>query len=554
MTLNRRHFIATAAAAGLGALHAAAPGAASAAPVPADADGATAADQRAAEQYRRLVPELFVPAAPAPEHSEVVVVGTGFGAAVSALRLAQAGARVTMLERGNRWPRHAWRAIHSPEVVSDGRAFWHRREFTGLSNIPVHTPSFGGVLDVTEYDGMQVWRGAAVGGGSVVFTGVLLEPERHLFEEVFGGAVPYEEMHATWYPKAREGLRAAPMPSDLYDSLPFGHSRRWDAAARAAGFDPQRLDGIWDWGVVRDELWLRSRRSATVGESNFGNANGSKRDLSLGYLAQAEATGRVGIHHGHVVHRIGSRPQGGYTVELSTITPTGEQSPRRVITCDRLVLGAGAVGTSGLLVRARAEGTLANLDPAVGSGFGTNGDGGLVMSGVTSDGMFQATPSASTILDETGPVPARLESWYAVGFPLNVGFLCSLGMVMDPTRGAFRLDAATDRVVLDWPRAANESTAAALRHVHAKLVAAAGGRPGVAISGAPEVRTDFTAHPLGGAVIGQVLDGYGRVRGHEGLYVMDGAAIPGSTGTANPSLTITALAERNIAQVIAAGR
>ena len=59
-----------------------------------------------------------------------------------------------------------------------------------------------------------------------------------------------------------------------------------------------------------------------------------------------------------------------------------------------------------------------------------------------------------------------------------------------------------------------------------------------------------TFHPLGGAVIGKVCDGWGRVLGQEGLYVNDGALIPGSTACANPSLTIAALAERNIRQIL----
>jgi cholesterol oxidase len=60
-----------------------------------------------------------------------------------------------------------------------------------------------------------------------------------------------------------------------------------------------------------------------------------------------------------------------------------------------------------------------------------------------------------------------------------------------------------------------------------------------------------TYHPLGGAVIGKVCDPYGRVLGQRGLYVNDGALIPGSTACANPSLTIAALAERNAANIVA---
>ena len=82
--------------------------------------------------------------------------------------------------------------------------------------------------------------------------------------------------------------------------------------------------------------------------------------------------------------------------------------------------------------------------------------------------------------------------------------------------------------------------------------AASGARPGIpALS--TDVNATFTAHPLGGVVLGRSTDTYGRVKGYDSLYVVDGAAIPGSTGTVNPSLTITALAERSIAGILRAG-
>lgn len=523
-------------------------------PGPPRAGGTTVTDRLAHAKHEAAVPEIFRAPPAVASHTDVLVIGTGFGASVAALRLGQAGATVSMLERGSRWPRDPWRRIHPGDTLLDGRGIWHKRNFRNLLGVAQPVDKFGGVLDDTEYEHLRVWRGAAVGGGSIVFTGVLLEPPKQYFEHVFGSTVSQAEMHDTWYPKARSMLKASRMPDDIYNSPPFGHSRRWDRHARKAGFTTEPLDGIWDWDVVRAELESRSRRSATIGESNYGNANGAKWDLTLNYLPRAEATGKVTIHHGHVVDRIGQDSRDRYTVDLRVVDPTGETLETKTVTCDRLVLGAGSIGTSELLVRAREEGTLKNLDDSVGEGFGTNGDAAMVQFLSLSKGLSQASPSASTILDTSGDLPARMENWYSLGLQINAGVIGSLGMVMDPARARFTYSAAKDDVIVDWPEDGNKATEEALRAMQDKVAEANGVGTGVPVLGVPDVATTFTAHPLGGAVIGKASDEYGRVKGHPGLYVVDGAGIPGSTGTANPSLTIVALAERNMAKVIADGR
>lgn len=102
-------------------------------------------------------------------------------------------------------------------------------------------------------------------------------------------------------------------------------------------------------------------------------------------------------------------------------------------------------------------------------------------------------------------------------------------MVMDPNRDTFRHDSAKDDVPLDFPVDGNLEAEKAMRRVHDKLAGANGVGTGFPLLGIPDVQTQVTAHPLG-------------------------AAIPGSTATANPTLTIVALAERNIARIIAEGR
>lgn len=469
------------------------------------------------------------------------------------MRLAQAGQQVTVLERGSKWPSSPTRDIFTNDVLPDGRGFWHRNSAKMISGLTAVFDSFGGVMDVREYDNMTVWRGAAVGGGSVVFTGAMIQPERRYFDAIFGGLVSFDEMNAIYYPRVRQMLQLSPMPASVYNSMPFGHSRLWDEQARKAGYTTYAVDSIFNWSVVNGELAGASRPSATVGYSNHGNSNGAKFDLNQNYLLQAQATGRAKVYPGQEVQSIGwdgSR----YTVDVIKRSPDGQQLDRYVLSCDRLFLGAGSIGTSELLVRAQAQSTLRNLNAETGKGWGSNGDTIVVRSFGFPKGLVQASPCASRLHDAQGGMPVTLENWYVPGVPVDVGIVGSLGMAYDETnRGQFAYDPSTDKVKLQWAATGNGDVVAATRVVNNRICAASQTIPG-AQPFVPDVGGgNWTAHPLGGAVLGRVTDAWGRVKGHPGLYVMDGAAIPGSTGAVNPSLTISALAERNIEKIIQQG-
>ncbi|KIQ19451.1 cholesterol oxidase [Rhodococcus sp. MEB064] len=537
--MDRRQFLRAMGVAGLvGAAGTAAQGSSAAAPA---LDGV----------YRTFVPELFAPVDPAPEHSEALVVGSGFGAAITAARLARAGVQVTVLERGSQWPTDPRRQIFANDVAPDGRAFWRRGGLAPLTGLPmVPTDQFGGVFDVTEHGTIDVWCGAVVGGGSMVFTGVMIEPERRFFEAIFGGTVSYDEMNSVYYPRVRSELRLSSMPDDIYESTPFTHSRVWDRQVRRAGYTPERIDGIWDWDVVRAELSGRSRPSAVIGESNLGNSNGAKFDLNRNYLAAARATGRCTVHPRHEVTAIERDSGGRYVLTVDVLDPSAQVMSTRTLTCDDLFLGAGSMGTSRLLVHARDTGRLPDLNEHVGQGWGTNGDAALVR-GMSPDGIgiVQASPSASRISDDSG-APVTLENWYVPGSPVDLTLIGSLGMVMDSTRGSFVWDEATRSVRLDWPESGNRAVEDALRPVHDRIAQSSGIGVGYPLLRVPDVNTSFTAHPLGGAVIGRATDDHGRVVGYDRLHVVDGALVPGSTGRVNPSLTISALAERNIERII----
>ncbi|WP_269780291.1 GMC oxidoreductase [Methylobacterium sp. Leaf118] len=501
---------------------------------------------------RLLVPELFRDLVKPPSYTPNLVIGSGFGGAITALRLAEAGQRVTIVERGFRWPRDPWRDIFASDTLPDGRAFWFRKSARMLAGNTAVFDAFGGVVDATVYDTMTAWRAACVGGGSVVFTGCMIQPERAYFDALFGGLVAYDELDRIYYPRVRRMLNLTPMPADVYGSQAFGHSREWDRQVAAAGYRPQASDSIFDWNVVRSEIGLRSRASATAGRSNHGNANGAKFDLNQNYLKQAEATGSARIHAGFEVLSIG-REGGRYVVEGQLRDPTGRSLGVTTIACDRLFLAAGSIGTASLLVKAQAEKTLPNLNEHVGAGWGTNGDVLVLRSLSRVTGITNGTPSASRIHDASLGLPTTLENWYVPGIPLNISLIPSLGMVFDQThRGRFVYQPESKSVTLDWAANGNADALEVCRRMNAKIADASRTLPGAGPFFDSVAGLNFTAHPLGGAVIGKATDAYGRVKGYSGLYVMDGALVPGSTGAVNPSLTISALAERNIEAIVRA--
>jgi cholesterol oxidase len=500
------------------------------------------------ELYKRLVPELFTPEERPPAYTKAVVIGSGFGGAISSLRLAQAGIPVTVLERGLHWPNHPLRPIFAHEPLPDGRGYWHRRRAKLLTGFTVFFDDFAGVFDICEYPNIDVWRAACVGGGSVVFTGVMIAPERRYFDALFGGLVSYDEMQRIYYPRVRSMLRLDAMPADIYNARSFGHSRAWDMQVRKAGYQTASNDGIWNWDVVRAELNWKSRASCIVGESNLGNSNGAKYDLNQNYLKLAQASGNAKIYASQQVLDI-SYDGRRYKLDVARLDHAGRQVERYVLSCDYLFLGAGSIGTSELLVRAHAKGTLRNLNEHIGQGWGTNGDAIAVRSFAQWDGLTQGAASASRIHD-TKRMPTTLENWYVPGLRLNLGMLGSLAMGFDTAnRGHFAYNPGTDKVDLRWAADGNADAVAAAREINNRIAHATNTIPG-AWPFSPDVHASFTAHPLGGAVLGRATDAYGRVAGHPRLYVMDGAMIPGSTGAVNPSLTISALAERNVERII----
>jgi cholesterol oxidase len=149
--------------------------------------------------------------------------------------------------------------------------------------------------------------------------------------------------------------------------------------------------------------------------------------------------------------------------------------------------------------------------------------------------------TANPVFAEIAPLPAGTETW------------CSLYLAItkNAERGNFTYNAATDAAVLNWTRSQNQPSVTAAKTLFDRINSANSTIYRYDLFGDTRAfADDFCYHPLGGCVLGQATDIYGRASGYSGLYVTDGALIPGSTGV-NPFVTITALAERNMAQVLA---
>jgi cholesterol oxidase len=481
-----------------------------------------------------------------------IVIGSGFGGSVAALRLGQSGVDTLILERGQQWATDPKKQIFGNQFDISNKMFWNRLAADWPAVPPAPMLPGAGVMEVSNESNLNIACGAAVGGGSIVYTGVTLAPPKESFETVYPD-LSYTEFTGTWYPKVRAMLGSSVMPDDIYNSKPFTHSRVWDTHMRKAGFTTSLLESTFDYDVIRKELSGEYRASAIAGETDFGCSDGAKKSLTRNYLPAALATGKVQLRALHEVQTIGRAATGKYQIvvkqlgaDLSTIATT-------TFTCDKLFVCAGTLNTSRLMVAARDSGALPNLNAEVGKGFGDNGDQFNLYAYTGDTGPTQGSPSRSGTFfpKSTFGIPMMAESWQlfsAQGLPI----IHTLSMTADyDNRGTFTYDGFSKKVKLsNWTGDSAKPSHDAGAKLNQRILDT---NPNT-IPFSLTWPFTLTAHPLGGMVRGRATDLYGRVKGYDNLYVLDGALIPGTIGGANPSLSIAALAERSIAAIIRAGK
>ncbi|MCP2242011.1 GMC oxidoreductase [Lentzea aerocolonigenes] len=485
-----------------------------------------------------------------------LVIGTGYGGCVAALRLAQAGVDVHMVEMGMAWDTPgADGKIFANTTTPDQRSFWLRTKtkqpLSNFLGFPIDKaiPRYTGILDAEEFAGITVYQGRGVGGGSLVNGGMAVTPKR----EYFGDVLPMinaDEMYNVYYPRANAELGVGLIDPAWFDTTDcYQYARVGRKHAQRSGFPHVFVPTVYDWDYMEQEAAGTVPKSALIGEILYGN-NYGKKSLQKSYLPKIRATGRVTIS---ALHRVVSvtPAAGGYAVTIEQLNTNGDPIATKQVTAARVFFAAGSVGTSKLLVKLKATGALPNLNGEVGRGWGDNGN---VMCG-RANHMWDPTGALQSSIPTMG-----IDNWAAGGafaevapLPTGIETYASfyLSITKTPNRGEFSWNAATGKVDLNWQTAWKQVSINAAKSIFDKINSKEGTIYRTDLFGVYKVWGDhLTYHPLGGAILDKATDNYGRLHGHPGLYVIDGSLIPGST-VVNPFVTITALAERNIAKIIA---
>jgi cholesterol oxidase len=522
---------------------------------------------------------------------DVIIIGSGFGGSVAALRLIEKGYSVAVIEAGRRFadgdlPQTSWRLR---------RYLWlPRLGCLGIQRIDV-LPGTGRGRGEGR-GGVLVYSGAGVGGGSLVYANTLYEPHPEFFDD------------PQWRDITDWRAELAPHYDQARRMLGVTRYTRHTAADRAMRAVAQRM-GVGDTftaapvgvylgepGHTRPDPYFGGAGPARTGCLHCGSCmtgcrHGAKNTLVKNYLYLAEQAGAEIIAR-TTVTAVKVASAGGYRVRTE---PTGTWRPwrRRTLLADQVIFAAGTLGTQRLLHRMRATGQLSGLSSRLGELTRTNSesilgavvprraarrrgldltDGVAITSSFHPDGRTHVQPVRygrganamgllQTVLTDGGPRRARRWLRQLVRHPVAAARVMSVRGWSQRTLLALVMQSEDNSLTTHYRRS---------RLGRRRLVAGAGhGAPSpswvpagnraarllaheldaVPAGSISEVfNMAVTAHPLGGAVIGAtpetgVVDAYHRVFGHAGLHVVDGAAVCANLG-ANPSLTITAQAER----------
>jgi cholesterol oxidase len=528
---------------------------------------------------------------------DVLVIGSGFGGSVTALRLAEKGYRVGVLEAGRRFDQHTL-----------PRTSWDLRNF-------LWAPWLGmtGIQRIHLLNNVVILAGAGVGGGSLNYANTLYVPPKAFFDDPqWRGITDWQEELKPYYDQAQRmlGVRINPTmtPSDVHlkaaaermgvgDTFHlapvgvfFGDGKDADGKAKARPGEQVNDPYFGGAGPARNAC-------TECGECMTGCRHGAKNTLNENYLYLAEKAGAV-VHPMTTVVSVTDDSRGGYAV-ATLPTDRKKKGEGRLFTARRVVLAAGTYGTQTLLHRMKAGGQLPYLSPRLGDLTRTNSE---ALVGAQTDNRRYRKATGEPRADFTRGVaitssihpdenthiePVRygkgsnsmgglsiLQVPYAEGSSRTLAWLANaarhpmlvlrslsnrrwsertiIGLVMqslDNSLTTYLKPAGVGKGLLTARQGHGAPNPKQIKAATEAASALAAEINGFAGSNVGELMgTPLTAHFLGGCPIGDspetgVIDPYHRLYGHPGISVVDGAAVSANLGV-NPSLTITAQAER----------
>ncbi|WP_019948422.1 FAD-dependent oxidoreductase [Hymenobacter aerophilus] len=506
-----------------------------------------------------LAPGAFAAQAPASRRQparrpvditdkEVVVIGSGYGGSVAALRLCEQGVPVTLLEMGLDWAKSGEK--FSTMISPGPSAAWLKtRTIAPFFNV-FPLKKFTGALDRLDFEHIKIWLGRGVGGGSLVNGGMAVTPRPDYFREIFPD-LDADKFYGHYFPLANRELGANTASEDFLDSCEFyKFNRVGEAEAVKAGFRTVRVPNVYDFGYMEKEYRNEVPRSALAGEVIYGNNHG-KLSLDKTYLKKAAATGRLEILAQHRVNHIRQQPDKSYLLDVSVIDTQGEEVAHKTIRTPKLVLAAGTMGSLELLLKSRSL-TGLPVDAQVGQQWGNNGNF------MTGRNFVQAFSGGTGYRQSTIPV-GGIDNWTdpehpffteIAPLPMGMNVATSLYLMVNRLKkhGQVAYDAPRRGLRLDWD-ASHTAHMRANAKYFLKTMNKANGGTRAHLLFHNGFGADICYHPLGGIVLGKATDKIGRLNGHQHLYVLDGSLIPGTIGV-NPFVTITAIAEYCLEHII----
>jgi cholesterol oxidase len=517
---------------------------------------------------------------------DVIVVGSGYGGGVAASRLSRAGKSVAVLERG--------REVLTGSFPSRFSDLKNEMQVTGKR---LRTGPTSALFDVRLGEDMHVLVGCGLGGGSLINAGVALRPDARVFaDERWPGQITQDGLLDEGFRRAKLWLNPQSDPR----AGGFTKYRTLEAAGAALGYDIVAPAITVSFDANVNVAGIEQPGCTRCGDCCSGCNVGAKNSVALTYLPDAVRHGAELYTHAGVRH-LAKTADGDWEVHVRRLDAGDGTSPDMVLRAAMVVLGAGTLGTTEILLRSRAMGL--PLSDRVGERFSANGDiiafgygarepvnavgvgypakleGAEVGAAVSGQlEIDDAANLANELRVQEGVLPSALAPVLPVLFIPNGRLLGALQSLVngvykgpfaklqtffavshDSASGRFVLD--DDRLTLVWPNAKDEPVYARLDAMLSAVVKESGGsyvkNP---LAGTVMGHQPATAHPLGGAGMGRersdgVVNHKGQVFAagsrcgptavHEGLYIVDGAVIPRSIGV-NPLFTITALAERSL--------